>query len=1438
MVKDFVIPVTKDELLESRNGQYFVEKVIPIRMIPHALDGVRDALQADGINFIIEHFDTFFSIIVHGNKVELPIIIRGFNRIHKGIEMLVHNMEAISESGSEIEDEDRVRILNVTKMLAYLFSWFVCHIDEEIFKDANDKYVGKRKKSVKSDMEEEWESTREKALEYVYRLLQLPLQKLWQPPIVEDSFVALLTKVCYKILEQCRDSKQKHTRQTIFEILGTSIKRYNHGISCVVRIIQLVKLQDVLASHIAIGIIHMITECGCNGLMREVMKEIDQSEPSEADSRNISIFLETIATTQPNIVIPILDDMMDYLTSEHYTMRNCTISTLGAVVEKALTGDDLTQEQKDHRDECLNSLEEHILDTNAYVRSKVLQVWQRLCCEGAIPLARQGRLLAATALRLEDKSAHVRKQALQLVRALLQANPFAAKLNKVEISKSLEKEEMKLRTMQTGNVSKSARGDKERLEFWNTLLPQIRKALKEVINDGKKKNKRRDDDEDDDDNDDSDDDDDNIDPNTAFEHVRQLMLKEKILEAVTYLWKVCIALKQCPNIENLSPDAKEEFLFLLLLKTFMESEDTLNEAKKGTDNARESTAKTQSGDKEKEEIAVVKRVVNYLKNCLEFATELEIAIPMAEKLLFSTTASDAVEASTLLGIAYQFGIAGAAAAIREALFQVFHRDQSVRNNIAAVYKSIYLISSGNKASERQKALACVKALIELLKGLQPGQSQALTQLISTWYTKNELGDEELQVLWEKFSMKSSDTNPLDSRTALMLITMIAQAQSGIIVGNLDVLIKVGLGPRAKTDLLLARDTCRALLTIESNNDDFDKVPVRYSNDHEMFKEIVALLTENFNNTKQDGYVSFATDAISAIYHLANQPDRLMHQLLLEVYSRGQFGNNDSSQHVVPFFLLSKFLYVIGHIAIKQMVHLDTSVYKELKRRDTIRKLRKEKDSNEKTDIRKSNRKSNVTPNSARQMLRNKEVSSIVEDNGEEAVEGAVDDADAEFINDTLENHVVTGDGLLAKFVPLVLDVCQNHDKYNNEDTQAAGALALSKMMTVSSGFCEESLQLLITILERSTHPPIRASLLIGISDLATRFPSQVEPWMKHIYGRLRDTDTNVRSTCVRVLSSLIMRDMVRVRGQISELALCMVDSDTQIRQNARQFFKALSQKGNALYNVMPDILSRLTDPDLDLKESDFQEILKHILDLLQKEKQIDAIIDKICARFKLATTERQWRDFAYCLSLLQFGSKSIRHLIESLPLLKEKIHHKQVLKALQSITEQAKKKPNTKEAAIELEEKIAQLIKGVEEAKQNDTEMMPPPPAPRTKKRSRTSKHRSSSEEEDEDVDSDSDTAAATRPKSVKMTRPRQRRSKSSSDSDSDDESASMKTPSRPTKANPPASNTKRSSVRKKLTDSSAATPSPLPKRNRQAGTPSRNPRRTSARLSQSRAKH
>lgn len=76
-------------------------------------------------------------------------------------------------------------------------------------------------------------------------------------------------------------------------------------------------------------------------------------------------------------------------------------------------------------------------------------------------------------------------------------------------------------------------------------------------------------------------------------------------------------------------------------------------------------------------------------------------------------------------------------------------------------------------------------------------------------------------------MKIPDTGAEESRAALALLTMVASDEPSLLSeGNLDVVIKVGLGPRAKEDLLLARDTCRALLKIRPSSNDASKAPVK------------------------------------------------------------------------------------------------------------------------------------------------------------------------------------------------------------------------------------------------------------------------------------------------------------------------------------------------------------------------------------------------------------------------------------------------------------------------------------------------------------------------------------------------------------------------------------------------------------------------------------
>lgn len=53
------------------------------------------------------------------------------------------DLEKICDHGKNIAEEDREMYLCINKMLAYLFAWFVCHIDEQVIKNVNENNAGK-----------------------------------------------------------------------------------------------------------------------------------------------------------------------------------------------------------------------------------------------------------------------------------------------------------------------------------------------------------------------------------------------------------------------------------------------------------------------------------------------------------------------------------------------------------------------------------------------------------------------------------------------------------------------------------------------------------------------------------------------------------------------------------------------------------------------------------------------------------------------------------------------------------------------------------------------------------------------------------------------------------------------------------------------------------------------------------------------------------------------------------------------------------------------------------------------------------------------------------------------------------------------------------------------------------------------------------------------
>ena len=174
--------------------------------------------------------------------------------------------------------------------------------------------------------------------------------------------------------------------------------------------------------------------------------------------------------------------------------------------------------------------------------------------------------------------------------------------------------------------------------------------------------------------------------------------------------------------------------------------------------------------------------------------------------------------------------------------------------------------------------------------------------------------------------------------------------------------------------------------------------------------------------------------------------------------------------------------------------------------------------------------------------------------------GAVaDDMEAEYIRSVCDKEIFQQGNMLALIFPIIVDVCSNPAKYTDKALRASACFALSNCMMVSSDICENNLQLLFTILEKSEDPIVRGNTIIALGDLSFRFPNLVEPWTPRLYARLTDSSCSVRLNAMTVLTHLILNDMVKVKGQISDIALCITDEEHRISGMAKLFFTELIQ---------------------------------------------------------------------------------------------------------------------------------------------------------------------------------------------------------------------------------------------------------------------------------------
>lgn len=341
----------------------------------------------------------------------------------------------------------------------------------------------------------------------------------------------------------------------------------------------------------------------------------------------------------------------------------------------------------------------------------------------------------------------------------------------------------------------------------------------------------------------------------------------------------------------------------------------------------------------------------------------------------------------------------------------------------------------------------------------------------------------------------------------------------------------------------------------------------------------------------------AEQAIGAIYALAKHPDTLCSEILRRktrhVFERQsptataepREGNEVISGLLSPLpeerdkkqrgsLALSQLLFIVGHIAIKQIVHLELCEL-DFKRR----KAEKEKAKTADASLKKS---------------------ADGEQDDLDLIGGTTEDDFTERMSYIRERELLYGErSLLSNFGPLVTEICSNNTAYQDEDLQAAATLCMAKLMCVSSEYCESNLPLLITILERSQNAVTRSNVVIALGDMAVCFNHLIDENTDFLYRRLNDNDASVKRTCLMTLTFLILAGQVKVKGQLGEMAKCLEDSDKRIADLSRMFFTELSTKDNAVYNHFIDMFSLLS-AEKDLEEDALKRIIKFLSSFIEK----------------------------------------------------------------------------------------------------------------------------------------------------------------------------------------------------------------------------------------------
>eukprot|EP01138_Halocafeteria_seosinensis_P000945 gb/GECG01000968.1/.p1 GENE.gb/GECG01000968.1/~~gb/GECG01000968.1/.p1 ORF type:complete len:1486 (+),score=236.86 gb/GECG01000968.1/:1-4458(+) len=1354
---EFRVPVHLEDLELPKQDRYCVSEALESEELEDndALEIFSD-IENKYLNSTWTHitynqvFDKFYSAVKFWSSTASDVRVKVLDLCCENFSRMLSELELeISPENNDMPRESIPLYRNSYKMWTYIVAELICateKIDVEAAMAAPTEGTSRKKaeqiKNAKKRLGFDFGSRRAHLVKALADSLEMDLfQQLWPQGICEKEFGGLISRAGCGVLANPNATAAADVKKNAGKLITVVGHKQPSTITNIVTVlVNMIQSHDHLPKLIVDALKDLKEQYHNTVIISDIIREVARlnlrDSKDSAGVKNVAAFINELASALPVSMLQNVSMLLPHLDAEIHTVRSTIVSCLGHVVRNVFSPEELKKhaetdvkqgtekEQSEEdtsredsfpghfsvktRDALIDVVEERFYDIHALTRAAAIRTAYQIVSAKSLPIERWTSLTARAIDRLQDKSSLTRRAALQLLTVLLENNPFSPTLNPSVLQQQVDDVDSKLQQFPETGSDETVPGDLEEHGKYEKMKVYCQTTLKFAETMA-----------------------------TCIPTVSKLLgskTSSDVLEAISFL-------RRARAFSIPSADGALSKMLTLIWTSEKSVKEAILDAfiiEYLTDPVFSSSNDDSEADSQQQfEIEGHMRVFRQSVAAANTLIKLTIGATLAIRTSMEKTLAILADRNFIQDD------------LIEALWQYVGRSLSVLTEQARRDPS----NSSQDASHMQKEKKSImygRAAMNILSML----AASIPKTVDSEQGLKRL----LAVLAGPSAIKSGAVGGCDYRlahyacVAAQRVCAVYHGKPGTPASIASVLEKSGskLNDEHSEEKEVPKTRKKGKATqkqAETEDEERDK-SARSRAIANLIICIVAMVRGDWDQgTIPNRFWYPAAEAgIAALFVLAPRPENVCESIIRHMASplfpsealqafgdsppatqeppsvtaekldRGNFASF-AEQGFIPRTSLSRLFFVLGHVALKSLVFFEAVADASKKTRQTLLEQKEKQNSSP------ANAPSEGTSKAKRRK-------SAVEEGSLEdqlGTGGNSEDQEAELVSYLADQQLVTTN-ILGVFAPILAQVAADGSgQFGSDDAEnssymdplrQSAVLALSKFMCISSELCEQYLQLLFTILKRASSPALRATVAIALGDLAFRFPNQVEPWTEHLYLCLRDSNASVRKNTLMVLTHLILNDMIKVKGQVAEIAVCLQDDDERIADLTMLFFHELSKRGsNPIYNIMPDIIAclvnhpRLTSESKSSEES-FRTIMKYLLSFISKDKHIDALIERLIGRLGAIRHEVESTDIessqevsddssggvlmarhlVFCLSQLPYSEKGYKKIMESYKVYKHALKDEKVVSYFNAMLAKAKKfaKSENKANIAEWEQCISQ----------------------------------------------------------------------------------------------------------------------------------------------------